>query len=153
MAGFEGSVVVARPIEEVFAFLADGENDKTFSKRIIEISKTTDGPVGVGTVYDSKAKDGGITMDHSFELTEFEQPRRIRWKELTKHPVTVKNGGYDLESVDGGTNVRIFNEFEYHGFGKVIGPLASRAAQKGADDFAQAIKAAVEAPPPAPSSG
>jgi carbon monoxide dehydrogenase subunit G len=32
MAGrFEGSAVIDRPIEEVFAFLADGENDPKFS--------------------------------------------------------------------------------------------------------------------------
>jgi uncharacterized protein YndB with AHSA1/START domain len=33
MAGrFEATVVIDRPIEEVFAFLADGENDRKFSR-------------------------------------------------------------------------------------------------------------------------
>ena len=146
MAGrFGASTVIARPIAEVFAFLADGENDKKFSKRIVEIRKTTDGPVGVGTRYDSKAKDGGMTMDHTFELTEFDAPSRIRWKELTKHPVTISEGGYDLEAVDGGTKVTFFNELVDSGFGKLIGPLAIRSARKGADDFAQSIKQAIEA--------
>jgi len=45
MAGrFEVKTVVDRPIEQVFAFLADGENDPKFSSRVLEISKTTDGP-------------------------------------------------------------------------------------------------------------
>ena len=39
----------------------------------------------------------------------------------------------------------IYNVLEGHGFGKLIAPLALRAARKGADDFGQAIKAAVEA--------
>jgi uncharacterized protein YndB with AHSA1/START domain len=30
---FGASVVIDRPIEKVFAFLADGENDKKFSAR------------------------------------------------------------------------------------------------------------------------
>jgi hypothetical protein len=34
---------------------------------------------------------------------------------------------------------------EGHGVGKLIAPLAVRSAGKGADDFAQAIKRAVEA--------
>jgi hypothetical protein len=33
---------------------------------------------------------------------------------------------------------------EGHGFGKLIAPLALRQAQKGANDFAAAIKRAVE---------
>jgi hypothetical protein len=69
---FGATVVVDRPIEEVFDFLADGENDKKFSSRIVEIAKTTDGPPGVGTVYASTAKDGGIKAKHEFELTQFE---------------------------------------------------------------------------------
>ena len=56
------------------------------------------------------------------------------------------NGGYDLEPTgDGATRVTIFNDFEGHGFGKVILPLATRAAKKDADAFAGRIKAAVEA--------
>ena len=44
MAGrFEATVVIDRPIEEVFAFLADGENDPKFSPRVQEIAKTTRG--------------------------------------------------------------------------------------------------------------
>jgi hypothetical protein len=51
MAGrFETTIVIDRPIEEVFGFLADGENDKEFSSRIVEIAKTTEGPPGVGTI-------------------------------------------------------------------------------------------------------
>ena len=34
---------------------------------------------------------------------------------------------------------------EGHGIGKLLAPLALRAARKGADDFARSIKAAVEA--------
>ena len=36
--------MIDRPIEEVFAFLADGENDRKFSPRVLEIATTTDGP-------------------------------------------------------------------------------------------------------------
>ena len=58
---FSGSTVIDRPIEEVFAFLADGTNDPKFSPRVQEIHKTTDGPVAVGTVFESKVKDAGLT--------------------------------------------------------------------------------------------
>src|SRR5215217_3202701 len=139
MAGrFDVTTVIDRPIEEVFAFLADGENDPKFSPRVLEIAKTTDGPPGVGTVYKSTVKDAGMTTKREFELTEFEAPTRIRWAERSKNMVTAPEGGYDLTPEGGGTRLRIYNVLEGHGFGKLIAPLALRQARKGADDFAAA---------------
>ena len=146
MAGrFEGSAVVDRPIAEVFAFLADGTNDPKFSPRVQKIEKSTDGPAGVGTVYESTVKDAGMTTKREFELTEFQPPSRIRWTERSKNMITVSVGGYDIAPAEGGTRVTIFNELEGHGFGKLILPLALRGARKDADPFAQRIKQAVEA--------
>jgi hypothetical protein len=143
---FSGSAVIDRPISEVFAFLSDGTNDPKFSPRIQEIHQTTDGPVGVGTVFASKAKDAGMTTSRKFELTTLEAPTKIRWTERSKNMVTVPEGGYDLEAVsDTQTKVTIHNEFEGHGFGKLIVGFALRAAIKDAPAFAQRIKSAVEA--------
>jgi carbon monoxide dehydrogenase subunit G len=147
MAGrFEGTAVIDRPIEQVFAFLADGQNDRKFSPRVQQIEQKTEGPPGVGTVYASTVKDAGMTTTREFELTEFVAPTRIRWAERSKNTVTAPEGGYDLAPVGEGTRVTIFNVLEGHGLvGKLIAPLALRAARKDADAFAQRIKAAVEA--------
>jgi uncharacterized protein YndB with AHSA1/START domain len=148
MAGrFGATVTIDRPIDQVFAFLADGENDKRFSKRIVEIAKTTDGPPGVGTVYASTAKDGPMTAKHEFELTAFEQPSKIRWTERSKTtPVFVPEGGYDLEPAgDGATRLTFFNVLDGRGLlGKLIAPLALRSARKGADAFTASIKETIE---------
>jgi carbon monoxide dehydrogenase subunit G len=146
---FEGSTVIDRPIEAVFAFLADGENDPTFSPRVQEIHKATDGPVGVGTVFASTVKDAGMTTRREFELTEFAPPTRIRWTERSRNLITVPHGGYDLEPVPGGTRVTIFNEFVGHGLGRLMVGFAARAAQKGAPAMAAAIKRAIEERVPA----
>ena len=147
MAGkFEGTAVVDRPIEEVFAFLADGENDPKFSPRVLEIRKTTDGPPGVGTRYASTVKDAGMKTKREFELTEFVAPTKIRWAERSKNLVSAPEGGYDLEPAGvGKTKVTVFNVLEGHGFGKLLEGVALRSARKGADDFARSIKRAVEA--------
>lgn len=143
---FSGTAVVDRPIEMVFAFLADGTNDPAFSPRVQSIRKTTDGPDGVGTVYESTVKDAGMTTTRAFEYTAFEAPTRIRWTERSKNLITVPDGGYDLEPVGAGqTRVTIQNTFAGHGFGKVIVGFAAKAAQKDADAFADRIKRAVEA--------
>jgi uncharacterized protein YndB with AHSA1/START domain len=146
MAGqFDTTVVIDRPIEEVFAFLADGTNDPKFSPRVHEITKTTDGPTGVGTVYASTVKDAGMKTQREYKITDFEEPTKIRWTELSKNQITVPEGGYDLSREgDGKAKLHFFNVFEGHGFGKLITPLALRAARKDADAFGQRIKAAVE---------
>src|SRR6478672_6515141 len=143
--GFSATTTINRPVEQVFAFLAAGTNDPKFSPRVQEIRKTTDGPVGVGTVFESVVKDAGMNSRRQFKLTEFEEPSKIRWTEVSKNAITVPNGGYDVEPAGvGATRITIFNDFEGHGFGKVILPLAARAARKDADNLAGRIKAAVE---------
>jgi carbon monoxide dehydrogenase subunit G len=142
---FEATTVVDRPIEEVFAFLADGTNDPKFSPRVQEIAKVTPGPVGVGTRFASTVKDAGMTTKREFELTEFVPPTTIRWAERSRNAITAPTGGYDLASDGDGTRVTLFNELEGHGVGKLIAGLALRSARKGADDFAASIKRAVEA--------
>jgi len=143
---FSGSSVIDRPIDDVFAFVADGTNDPKFSPRVQEIRKTTDGPIGVGTVFESTVKDAGMTTKRTFELTAFERPTKIRWTERSKNMVTVPDGGYNLEQVsDTQTRITIHNTFEGHGFGKLIVGLAVQAAIKDAPAFAQRIKSAVEA--------
>ena len=145
MAGRFETTVVDRPIDEVFAFLAAGENDPKFSPRVQEIRKTTDGPAGVGTVYASTVKDAGMKTKREFELTEFEAPTKIRWTERSKNSVTVPEGGYDLEPAGDG--------HQGHDLERARGPRLRQADRrpraargaKDADAFAGRIKAAVEA--------
>jgi uncharacterized protein YndB with AHSA1/START domain len=147
MAGqFEATIEIDRPIEDVFAFLADGENDPRFSPRVQQITKLTDGPTAVGTVYASTVKDAGMKSKREFRITEFEPSTKIRWTELSKNLVMADEGGYDLTPTpDGKTRVRIFNVLQGHGVGKLIVGLALGAARKDADAFAGRIKSAVEA--------
>lgn len=142
---FGASVVIDRPVGQVFDFLADGENDPSFSPRVLEIAKKTDGAPGKGTIYASTVKDAGMKSSREFELSEFERPTRIRWRELSKNAVLVPEGGYDLVADGEGTRLTFFNELEGRGFGKLLVGFALRAARKDADAFARRIKVAVEA--------
>jgi hypothetical protein len=94
---WSATTMIDRPIDQAFAFLADGTNDTKFSPRVQKIEKLTNGPPGVGTAYSSSVKDAGVKTSREFKLTEFEQPTKIRWTELTKNAITVPDGGYDLE--------------------------------------------------------
>jgi uncharacterized protein YndB with AHSA1/START domain len=142
---FEATVLIDKPIEEVFDFLVDGENDKRFSGRVLEIEKKTEGPIGPGTVYASTVKDAGIKTQREFELDVVERPVRIRWRELSEAPIIVPVGGYDLVAEGGRTRVTLFNELEAQGIGKLFKAIALRSARKSADGMVQSIKRVIEA--------
>lgn len=141
---FEAVVDVDRPVEAVFAYLADGRHDPEFSPRVQAITRTPEGPTAVGTVFRSTVKDAGMKTSREFRITRLEEPRTIRWSEQSRNLITA-SGGYDLEPLpDGRTRVRIFNELEGHGIGRVLLKPALHAARKDAPDFGRRIKAAVE---------
>ncbi|MCX5064143.1 SRPBCC family protein [Streptomyces sp. NBC_00201] len=143
---FEAVVEVDRPVEEVFAYLADGRNDPQFSPRVLRIDRVPDTETAVGTVFRSSVKDAGMKTAREFRITELEAPAKIRWAEESKNTVMVREGGYDLAALgDGRTRVRIFNVLEGHGLGKVVVSLALAAARKDADAFGARIKTAAEA--------
>ncbi|MFD3842856.1 SRPBCC family protein [Streptomyces sp. NPDC058642] len=143
---FQAVVDVDRPVEDVFAYLADGRNDPQFSPRVLKIERIPETPTTVGTVFKSTVKDAGMKSARQFRITELETPVRIRWAEVSKNSVTVREGGYDLEALpDGRTRVRIFNVLEGHGLGKLLVDLALIAARKDADAFGTRIKTAAEA--------
>ena len=142
---FEAVVEVDRPAAEVFAYLADGRNDPQFSPRVLKIERTPDTATAVGTVFRSTVKDAGMKTAREFRVTELEAPVKLRWAEVSKNSVTVREGGYDLESLaDGRTRVRIFNLLEGHGLGKLLVGLALAAARKDAPAFGTRIKTAAE---------
>ncbi|GHF38822.1 hypothetical protein GCM10018790_15750 [Kitasatospora xanthocidica] len=141
---FETTVEVDRPVQEVFAYLADGRHDPEFSPRVLEMAKTPDGPTAVGTVFRSTVKDAGMKTSRQFRITGLEAPRTVRWSEESKNLITAE-GGYDLEALpDGRTRVRIFNTLDGHGLGRVLVGPALHAARKDAPDFGRRIKAAIE---------
>ncbi|MFF8833497.1 SRPBCC family protein [Streptomyces sp. NPDC015131] len=143
---FEATAEIDRPVEEVFAFLADGRNDPRFSPRVLRIERVPDAPTGVGTVFRSVVKDAGMKTAREFRITALEAPSGIRWTEVSKNLVTVREGGYDLEPLDGGrTRLRLYNVLEGHGLGRLVAGLALTAARKDGPAFGARIKAAAEA--------
>jgi uncharacterized protein YndB with AHSA1/START domain len=142
---FKAVVEIDRPVQEVFAYLADGRNDPQFSPRVLRIERVPDTPTAVGTVFRSTVKDAGMKTAREFRITELEGPVKLRWAEVSRNSVTVREGGYDLEPLaDGRTRVRIFNVLEGHGLGRLLVGLALAAARKDAPAFGTRIRRAAE---------
>ena len=73
----KGEIVIKRPIEEVFDFVADERNEPKYNPEMTVAEKVTDGPVGVGTTFHSVVAGRGGPAEMTIEFTQFDRPRRI----------------------------------------------------------------------------
>ncbi|HSM57955.1 MAG TPA: SRPBCC family protein [Candidatus Sulfomarinibacteraceae bacterium] len=80
MIEFENSLRIDRPIDEVFAFISDFENVPKWNYFVLEVTKTSEGPVDVGTTYHQIRK----TDEQDFRVIEFQTNQKIAVKTLPK---------------------------------------------------------------------
>ncbi len=143
MIRFEVSIVINRPLEEVFAFLSNLENNSKWRSGQIEARKTSEGPIGVGTTYRMVNNVLGQRLEGEAEVTEYEPNR--------KQASTSKSGYFPLaaqrifERAVGGTRVRFVVEAEPGGIFKVAEPLLASMAKRRVETDAATLKDLMEA--------
>ena len=76
MTSFDNIIVIARPREEVFAFLADLENVPRWNPAVEVTWKTSPSAVGVGTTY-RQVRTAPRRSEEMIEITSFEPPRQL----------------------------------------------------------------------------
>ena len=109
------SVVIERPLEEVFAFVADRENDALWAPVVTQTRKTSEGPLGVGTTYEQSGRFLGRNLEMIFEVTEYEPNRKIGLRLITSGPLRATSL-CSVEGVSGGTRVTLTGEAQAGGF-------------------------------------
>lgn len=75
----ETSLLIERPCEKVFDFVAAGffDNLKRFNPALVKIEKLTEGPVGVGTLGREVQRIQGKDVARTFRVAEMDSPRRF----------------------------------------------------------------------------
>ncbi len=120
----EFSVVINRPIEEVFAFTTDLEKMMQWVGELRESKKTSAGPVGMGMTFRHVVGLWGRRLEVNHKLTEYEPNRKFGFKS-TSGPVP-NEAEWTFESVTGGTKITVSIEAEPGGFFKIAVPLLRR---------------------------
>ncbi len=72
-----GEIVINRPVEQVFDFIADERNEPRFNPKMLTVEKVTPGPVGKGTRFRTRVKTRQQTAEMSVEFTAYDRPRRL----------------------------------------------------------------------------
>lgn len=122
MKPVELSVVINRPLEECFAYLADLANDLAWRREWIEAEKTTDGPHGVGARYRLTGALLGRRIATEYETTVYEPNRLAAWRAASGPlPLSFSRA---FEAVEGGTRVTMRYEGD-RGLLRLAGPLVA----------------------------
>jgi carbon monoxide dehydrogenase subunit G len=124
MASFENTVIIRRPVEEVFSFLADFENVPRWNYAIVETTKVSPGPVGVGTTY-RQIRSVPRRSEEGFEVTAFEPPRRLEVQgQIGPFRARIS---YLLEPTGSGTRLRNAVDLGSSGLSTIVAlPVTSR---------------------------
>ena len=122
MARIEASVVINRPVEEVFGFVTNPRNDVLWQSGVLESEQTSEGPMGVGTTFRTVGLMMGRQMEMTAEVAEYEPNRKIKYKG-TSGPMSTESS-FTLEPVEGGTRVSFVGEAETGGVFKRLFGIA-----------------------------
>ncbi|MFQ5945566.1 MAG: SRPBCC family protein [Anaerolineae bacterium] len=139
----EHSVVINRPIDEVFAYVDDPDTAPQWQGSVLESRQTSEGPVGVGTTGEVVVQFLGRRFESTWEVTEH-QPNEKSVLRSTSGPVPFKQFA-TLESVEGGTKIDFVFEAEPGGFFKLAEPLLAPIGQRQIETDAATLKALLEA--------
>ncbi len=124
----EVSIVIKRPVEEVFSFVNDPANETLWSSGLVESSQISEGPVGVGTIMREVNRILGKRIENTYEITEYEPNRRYSCKSISG-PFPWQ-GTFTFDLVKGGTKVTMASEFQIGGFFKLAEPIVIRMAKR-----------------------
>ena len=147
MVRVEASVDINRPIEDVFAYLADPTKAPEWMSGIVENTVEGGGPIHAG----SRIK--GVVkilrkFDFTAEVTKYDPPHTL----AVRGVFGPGNKGQDekhLESIGQGTRVRRRFELDTTGLFMLADPVLEALGKRGIETDLQTLKALIEAQVPA----
>jgi uncharacterized protein YndB with AHSA1/START domain len=125
----ENMVVIAVPITEVFAYIADGTNNPQWRPGVMDITPPEDGP-DEGAVYGQGLRGPkGQRIDGDYRITDYQPPNRLAF-EVIAGPAR-PTGTFDLEEpVAGATMVRFSLDLQGKGLMKVPMRFAGKVIER-----------------------
>lgn len=105
MANIETSISINKPVEKVFSYLTDVQNQKAGNANITEIK--TSGKMAVGMHYTVKMTMAGRQFESEHEIVELEQNKKFGIKTLAKPPASPVTNTYTLEKDGNGTKLHL----------------------------------------------
>jgi len=134
-AQVEGEIVIRRPVEEVFDYVADERHEPNFNTRMSRVELLTPEPIGVGSRFGVEMTIMRRVFDMTVELTAFERPRLLG---STSHSLPrggkgrplLTAGSLTFDPVPEGTRMRWSWQVETPGAMRLLVPLVARMGRR-----------------------
>jgi uncharacterized membrane protein len=99
MIEFTHTIVIERPLREVFSFISDFENMSKWNYYVLDVKKQSDGSVGMGTTYHQIRK----TDQQRFQVVEYKPNQAVAIETLP--PEKKLNMRFRFKSIENGTQI------------------------------------------------
>lgn len=143
MVRIAGEIVINRPVDEVFDFVADERNEPRYNPRLLYAEQTSAGPIGVGTRFEAETRTLGRTVPMVIELTTYERPRRLA--SSTHLSMMDIQGTLTFDPVPAGTRMRWSWQLAPHGALKLVTPLVAYMGRRQEESIWSSLKRFLEA--------
>jgi carbon monoxide dehydrogenase subunit G len=142
----ESTVIIDRPVEEVFGFVLDLTNIPSTDPSVRSVQKTSEGPIEAGTTFLMRQEAPPVrkVREARVRYTTVEPHRNIEF-EANVGPIA-PTARLTFEQADAGTKVTFRGEPNPVGPLKVISPLISYQGQRMWDKRLAGLKSTLEAP-------
>ncbi|MDQ3611909.1 MAG: SRPBCC family protein [Actinomycetota bacterium] len=138
----EHSVEIARPVEQVFAYTSDPENDPAWAGAKADVRRISEGPTVVGSSHRETVSFLGRRIDHTVEVADLEPDTSITWRD--EHGPAPGTVVYAYEPVGEGTRFTLRLDVDLGGLLALAEPLVTRAGDQRVQADLTALKDVLE---------
>jgi len=118
MVKIEESVMINRPLDEVWKFISDISKVPKWNTLVQEARQTSTGPVGVGRTF--RIKSSNMVAD--VRVIEYEPNRKLT-DESTSEAIKGTIDSLSVDTVEGKTKLTRKGDMKFSGFYKLVGPF------------------------------
>jgi len=140
----DASILINRPVEQVFAFLANPENIPQWQSGATESTLISPGALGVGTRFSEVIRIMGRSINVICEITEYEVSRKMGFRSISDAPIQFA-GSFTFESQNGSTRLNFAGISSLKGVWRLVEPLMAGEAKRELEGELKTIKGVLEA--------
>jgi len=142
MARIQETIVIARPVNEVFAFMASAKDWPRWHATMLEAEQTSSGDVTVGATFRGVNREMGMRMPWTAEATEYEADRK--WGEKIISSGIVYQGSIIFEPLGAGTMLKLDYDLRVGGAMKLLAPVVTASMRRQSKGNLAKLKSILE---------
>ena len=135
MAHAENMISIAKPVSDVFNYVADGLNNPNWRHGVVSIELQSGQGGKVGTVYKQILKGpGGRNITGDYKITTCDTDKALSFIVITG-PAR-PTGTYTFESIAEGTKLKFSLDFQPKGLARIMGPMIQKTMESEVSQLA-----------------